>query len=99
MAEHEDRLQRVADKKTARIRESLTKGNVDLFLWKGSKAPTLSQRFGAWIIGLFFGSIGVAFWFFIRGDDPRILKLIPVALILLGAKVFRNGFNRKTGIP
>ena len=95
----EDRQQRIAERKTARIRESFVRrGGIDLFLWKGSKDPTLVQRFGAWTVGAFFGFAGVAFWFEFLEDDPIALRVIPIVLVLLGAKIFRNGFSRKAGI-
>jgi hypothetical protein len=58
MTENEDRLQRIAEKRTARIQEYLlTRGGVDLFLWRGSKDPKLVQRFGARILSLFTASL------------------------------------------
>lgn len=95
----EDRQQRIAEGKTSRIHESFVRrGGIDLFLWRGSKDPTLLQRFGAWIVGGFFAFGGVAFWFLFREEDPIALRVIPVVFVLLGAKIFRNGFSRKAGI-
>lgn len=94
MTQFSKRQERIAERKTARIYQSFLGGDGGAFLWKGSKDPKLVQRLGAWILGLFTVSLGVGFWLLFQEDDPIVLKVIPIALILIGAKVFRNGFSR-----
>jgi len=76
---------------------------VDAFLWKGSPHPTLVQRIGAWIFGLFFVLMGIVLIGAIeqRGPDPgRWLGVVlAFAFIALGGRVFRNGFRRRVRTP
>jgi hypothetical protein len=41
---------------------------VDKFLWKGSPNPTRIQRIGAWIAGITFMGLGLAFFFLASMD-------------------------------
>ena len=77
--------------------------SVDAFLWKGSPNPTLVQRIGAWMFGLSFTGVGAALCFLgIKGrpdEDqsslgPWAAMLIGIFFVLVGARVFRNGFPR-----
>src|SRR5258706_4628449 len=70
---------------------------VDVFLWMGSPNPPLVQRIAAWMIGLVFMLIGLIFLaaaFTLEKDKPWIFGLIAVPLVLLGIRIFRNGFPR-----
>jgi hypothetical protein len=69
---------------------------VDKFLWNGSPNAPLVQRIGAWIFGLTFSLAGVAFLGVARTDGSWPWALSGLGLILLGAKVFGNGFRRRT---
>jgi len=68
---------------------------VDLFLWRGSPSPTRSQRVGAWLLGVLFILQGVILLSFAKSERFWPGLLISWAFILLGAKVFRNGFARR----
>jgi uncharacterized membrane protein len=77
---------------------------VDVFIWKGSPHPTLVQRIAAWMFGVFF--IGFGLWNLSLDVKARIEEgfsigvvfwaSISVSFILLGIRVFRNGFTRPT---
>jgi len=70
---------------------------LDVFLWKGSPNPPLVQRIAAWMIGLGFMVIGLIFMaaaFTRERDQPWIPGLIAVPFVLLGMRIFRNGFPR-----
>ena len=62
------------------------------FLWKGSPDPSLVQRIGAFLVGLFFMSVGVNTLTGAIGDRCSLLFL-PALCLLTGAKVFGNGFG------
>lgn len=69
---------------------------MDLFLWRGSPDPTLVQRVGAWIIGLFFALCGASIWDSIRDEEPIVAAVVLAATsLLVGAVIFRNGFRRR----
>jgi hypothetical protein len=70
--------------------------SVDAFLWNGSPDPPLVQRIAAWMFGLSFLFMGFAFLAagFVHRDDAWILGLLSIPCILLGLKIFRNGFPR-----
>jgi hypothetical protein len=71
---------------------------VDAFLWKGSPNPPLVQRVAAWLLGVFFLFAGLAFWNIgarRRENISWALDAISLAIILLGIRVFRNGFPKK----
>jgi hypothetical protein len=76
---------------------------VDAFLWKGSPNPTLVQRIGAWILGLFFALIGILLIGAIEERAPDAGNWLGVvaglAFIALGGKVFRNGLRHRTVTP
>jgi hypothetical protein len=68
--------------------------SVDAFLWRGSPNPTMVQRIGAWILGLTIVVMGIVFLDTTRGDG-FFSRMFSVAFILLGARIFRNGFPRR----
>ena len=76
---------------------------VDLFLWKGSPNPALVQRIAAWMFGLvFMGFGGETFYYAVverveNGFSFGIVFLAAMSLaaVLLGIRVFRNGFTRR----
>ena len=71
--------------------------SVDAFLWKGSPNPTLVQRTGAWLFGLNFIGLGLAFVgaaFVTDRDYPWIAALIGIPVCYVGVRIFRNGFPR-----
>jgi hypothetical protein len=77
--------------------------SVDAFFWNGSLNPPLVQRIAAWMFGLFFLALGLGFVGLaiaaLRQDDSwiesGIWALISLALVLIGIRVFRNGFPRR----
>ena len=81
--------------------------SVDAFFWNGSSNPPLVQRIAAWMFGLFFLAVGLGFAGLAVGaiheDDSwiesGILALISLAVVLIGIRVFRNGFPRRSLTP
>jgi hypothetical protein len=69
---------------------------VDKFLWRGSPDAPLVQRVGAWLFGLMLITAG--FFMLDYFGSARWLLFIPLAFLLLGAKVFRNGFRRRSNL-
>jgi len=67
---------------------------VDVFLWRGSAKPPLVQRIGARLIGGVYVLGGLGFVGFAREWHSRYLVLLALAYILVGIRVFRNGFGR-----
>jgi hypothetical protein len=70
---------------------------VDVFLWRGSPDPTIVQRIGAWLFGLLFLALSVGFLDYALRERSFVLVLFSLGWILLGARVFRNGFRRRKG--
>jgi len=75
--------------------------SVDAFLWFGSPNPTRVQRMGAWLVGSAFVCLGLPFIFIAaRARDAGdwagywLVLLISLAFVLLGIRIFRNGFPR-----
>ena len=76
---------------------------VDVFLWHGSPDPPLVQRIGAWMFGMSFFAIGLGFVALaitaLREDDSWVafgfLLFISLSLVLIGIRVFCNGFPRR----
>jgi hypothetical protein len=75
--------------------------SLDAFLWFGSPNPTRVQSMGAWLLGSLFICMDLPFIFLAakaRDDDDSasywLLLLISLAFILLGIRIFRNGFPR-----
>src|SRR5580692_656344 len=68
---------------------------VDAFLWRGSPRPSRVQRVGAWIFGFTYilGGVGLALTY--SGHPPLEIKLLVCLSVLLGARIFGNGFSRK----
>jgi len=76
--------------------------SVDAFLWFGSPNPTRVQRIGARLLGSVSICIGLPFIFLAArardADDWAgywLMLLISLAFVLLGVRIFRNGFPRK----
>ena len=67
----------------------------DAFLWKGSTHPTVVQRIAAWLFGLTFVGSGLVFVSMGKSDSAWESIVFGYAFVLLGAKVFRNGFPRR----
>jgi hypothetical protein len=67
---------------------------VERFLWRGSVHPSRVQRVGAWIFGLWYAGIGMAFVYIAHGSGSFPMVLVASLWILLGIRVFRNGFRR-----
>ena len=65
--------------------------SVDAFLWRGSPSPTLVQRIGAWLVGLFFIAAGVVFLIFAWFDSAWFLGVLVIGLFALGVRIFYNG--------
>jgi hypothetical protein len=68
---------------------------VDVFLWRGSVKPPLVQRIGAWLIGAVFILDGLGLVGFAREWKSRYLVCLALACVLLGIRVFRNGFGKR----
>lgn len=76
---------------------------IDAFLWKGSPNPPFVQRIAAWMLGLLFVGMGLAFlplaalapdedsWF-----GYGAMMLISLFCVLVGIRIFRNGFPRSS---
>jgi hypothetical protein len=79
--------------------------SVDAFFWRGSPNPPLVQRIGAWMFGLLFIGLGVTFYSLTvkaRDEDHSLLEVcflvfISICFVLVGARIFRNGFPRPGG--
>jgi hypothetical protein len=73
--------------------------SVDRFLWRGSPSPSMAQRFAAWFVGMTFIGLGIVFWAIARGDASWTARVfgavIGLAPLVLGLKIFRNGFPRR----
>jgi hypothetical protein len=75
----------------------------DQFLWKGSPNPAMVQRIAAWMFGVVFMCGGLEFLYYAvterveNGFSAGIVMLagISLAAVLLGIRVFRNGFPRR----
>jgi hypothetical protein len=90
-----DRDELVGEIKTQRVIDSLLNGRaLDAFLWKGSANPPVVQRIAAWLLGCFFALAGIVFWGYARKEGSFLFEVFSIGPILLGAKVFRNGFRR-----
>jgi hypothetical protein len=91
-----DRQEFIAKAKTARLRGSLVNTNaVDIFLLYGSPNPGAVQRIGAWLFGLLFCTLGAVFIGYAREERSVFLGLFGLGWVLLGLRVFRNGFKRR----
>jgi hypothetical protein len=91
-----DRQEFIANAKTARLRDSLVNTNaVDIFLLYGSPNPRAVQRIGAWLFGLLFCTLGAVFIGYAREERSVFLGLFGLGWVLLGLRVFRNGFKRR----
>ncbi len=72
--------------------------SADVFLVNGCANPSLVQRIAAWMVGLFFLVIGfAAVSVGVDAGVDSFLTILPVCLlfILVGIRVFRNGFRRR----
>src|SRR5229473_1467869 len=75
-----------------------------VFFWKGVPHPTLVQRIAAWMYGLLligYGLVTLSWEMKARVEDGFsigivIMAAISVAFVLIGIRVFRNGFPRHT---
>ena len=77
---------------------------VDVFLWRGSPNPPLVQRIAAWMFGLTFVGLGLAF----APLAVQVLKIdgswlgfvmamfISLSSVMVGIRMFRKGFPRRT---
>jgi len=73
---------------------------VDQFFWRGSRNPTVVQRFAAWLFGLVFMIAGLAFLNLVvlagrASLDRVVLAIFSLGCLALGARTFRNGFPRR----
>jgi len=79
----------------------------DVFLWRGSAHPAIVQRIAAWMFGLVYAGLGLEFLYLavkmrVEGGFSIgivIVMFMSVSFVLLGIKVFRNGFLRRTKPP
>jgi hypothetical protein len=81
--------------------------SVDSVLWKGSPNPTFLQKIGAWLFGLTFIGQGLAILLIarqFRNDDVSrigvfLVVLVSLSVVLVGIRIFRNGFSRRQKSP
>jgi hypothetical protein len=68
---------------------------VDVFLWRGSMKPPLVQSIGAWLIGVAYIMVGLGLVGFAI-ELKSVFSFLPaLAYVLLGIRVFRNGFGKR----
>jgi len=67
---------------------------VDAFLWKGFPDAPLVQRMGAWIFGMFFLFSSLCFIEISYEKRSWVVFFSSIPILLLGVKVFLNGFRR-----
>ncbi len=72
---------------------------VDAFLWKGAPNAPLVQRIGAWIFGLTFFLLGVAFLAIAYEKHSPFVLVISLAIFMLATRICLNGFRRFDGKP
>ena len=65
--------------------------SVDAFLLRGSPSPTLVQRIGAWLFGITFMGLGIAFLILASHEGAWLLGLLVIGLFGLGVRIFYNG--------
>jgi hypothetical protein len=68
---------------------------VDGFLWKGAPDAPLVQRIGAWIFGVTLMAIGLGLFDVAYHRPSWLFGAASIAVFLIGAKVFWNGFRRR----
>ena len=68
---------------------------IDAFFWYGSPRPTGSQRVAAWLVGSTFLAIGLVELAYAKGNRYIPEFLLAYAALLVGARIFRNGFPHK----
>ena len=81
--------------------------SVDLFLWRGSPNPALVQRIAAWMFGLVFMCGGSEVLYQTVSERMEngfsvgvvVLEFISLSGVLIGIRVFRNGFRRRAEPP
>jgi|HubBroStandDraft_1064217.scaffolds.fasta_scaffold383198_2 hypothetical protein len=82
--------------------------SVDAFLWRGSPYPQpLVQRIAAWMFGAAFVCMGtVCFSMAVKervghGFSFGVVFLVALSIcfVLVGARIFRNGFPRPSNPP
>ena len=77
--------------------------SADVFLWNGSPDPSLVQRIAAWIFGLAYMGIALEVFFLAVtrrvkdgfSIDIVILAAMSLSAVLIGIRIFRNGFPRR----
>lgn len=67
---------------------------VDVFFWRGSPNPTLSQRVAAFLFGTVLLVYGLITLSVARADHSLLWMFVAWGIILMGARAFRNGFPR-----
>ena len=80
---------------------------VDAFVWKGSPHPSIVHRIAAWMFGALLMVSGLEFFseaVKARVEDGFtvgivIMAAISLSLVLVGIKIFRNGFPRQRSKP
>jgi hypothetical protein len=71
-------------------------GNYDSkFLLLGSAHPTIVQRIGAWLLGVFLVSVGLFFAYDAYRSRSASGVFFAGVWMLGGALLFRNGFRRR----
>jgi hypothetical protein len=70
--------------------------SVDSFLWNGDPNPSRVQRIAAWLLGLASVGFGVLLLDLARTGGGWLCRIMASAALLLGLKMFRNGFRRKS---
>ena len=78
--------------------------SVDVFLWRGSRHPTIVQRIAAWMFGLALFGAGTEMFFQIFVSPSSFFEVVLMVSIsfvcaFAGIKIFRNGFSRSARLP
>lgn len=69
----------------------------DKFLGFGGTNAPLVQRIGFWIIGAMIVTAGLSFLDAGRREESFLAKFLSLGTVLLGARIFSNGFLKRKG--
>lgn len=67
-----------------------------LFFWRGSPNPTRVQRIAAWLFGSVLVAQGVVLFQMAREMGDRLSGAMALLIGGVGARIFRNGFPRRS---
>jgi hypothetical protein len=69
----------------------------DKFIWRGGTEAPMVQRIGVWVIGLLIIAAGGFSLDYARRGGSFFGRVVSLTMVLLGAKIFRNGFLKRRG--